>query len=254
MKKYNYIGVFFSPTGGTKNALELLGSELDNDFKTIDLTLKKDRDVEYVFDDCDIVIVSAPVYAGRLPMVQNLFSNLKGNNTKAVVMATYGNRHYDDTLVQMKDILSKNGFKVIAGITPIIPHVYSNKLGKNRPDFKDIKVFKEFSYKLNEKLKEDILLEIDLPGNKDFEVFENKPGGKIEKVFKKDLCNDCKMCINECPVSCIGNDGMIDKNLCINCMKCVAVCKVGARDFIPTDIRKYLEENYLDRKEIEYFL
>lgn len=39
---------------------------------------------------------------------------MKGNNTPAIIAAVYGNRHYDDALLQMKDILTEQGFYVIA--------------------------------------------------------------------------------------------------------------------------------------------
>ncbi|WP_194191264.1 4Fe-4S binding protein [Clostridium chrysemydis] len=253
MKRESY-GVFFSPTGGTKKALDVLLKNIDENYTEIDLTVKDNREKDYVFKKDDLVVVAAPVYAGRIPMVTDLFSNLKGDNTPLIVMATYGNRHYDDALIQLKTILSKRGFKVIGGIAPVIPHIYSKKLGANRPDIEDSKVILEFRDKILEKLENNDLSEVYLPGNSDLEPLKEKPGSNILKYFNEGKCNNCRVCINLCPVSAISEDREIDKSLCINCMRCVKVCKSNARDFDDSKIKEYLESNYLKRREIEYYL
>ena len=38
------------------------------------------------------------------------------------MIAVYGNRDYDDTLLEMKDILTERGFTVIAGLAAIAQH------------------------------------------------------------------------------------------------------------------------------------
>ena len=57
-----------------------------------------------------------PVYGGFIPQVcAHMEKNLKGDYTPAVIAAVYGNRHYDDALLQMKDILTEQGFVVKIG-------------------------------------------------------------------------------------------------------------------------------------------
>lgn len=55
-------------------------------------------------------------------------------------MATYGNRHYDHALAQMKHILNTHGFRCAVGTAVITPHVFAPALGVGRPDEEDIVV------------------------------------------------------------------------------------------------------------------
>lgn len=103
--------VYFSPTGNTKRSVEAMAAALDPGYKTVDLTLPSDTGVSCRFGPEDLVIIGMPVYAGRIPMVAvPRLSGLKGNGTPCILVATYGNRHYDDALVEMEDIAREHGF------------------------------------------------------------------------------------------------------------------------------------------------
>lgn len=105
--------VYFSPTGNTKKSVEAMAAALDPGYKTVDLTLPSDTGVSCQFGPEDLVIIGMPVYAGRIPMVAvPRLSGLKGNGTPCILVATYGNRHYDDALVEMEDIAREHGFTV----------------------------------------------------------------------------------------------------------------------------------------------
>lgn len=252
---YNVYAAYFSPTNGTKRAIELLAKEFNNDYKLINLTNKDERIKEIVFSDKDLVIVAAPVYAGQIPQVEGLFGNLKGQNTPCIVMATYGNRHYDDTLAQLKNILEKKGFICIGGIASIIPHIYSQKLGFNRPDNGDIQIMNDFAKDIIKKIKENKLKSVELPGEKNPKPLSVNPGNNVSKMFNKELCSKCKICEKECPVGAINSESMeVNKSTCINCMKCSYVCKKNARKFDSSKVREYLETNYLDRRKVEIFM
>ena len=108
--------VYFSPTGNTKRSVEAMAAALDPGYKTVDLTLPSDTGVSCQFGPEDLVIIGMPVYAGRIPMVAvPRLSGLKGNGTPCILVATYGNRHYDDALVEMEDIAREHGFAVRGG-------------------------------------------------------------------------------------------------------------------------------------------
>ena len=91
---------YFSPTGGTKKAGELFSQEL---FEKVEVRNLGKRENEEVHSD--IVVVAAPVFGGRIPtfMTEQLKA-LKGNGKKAITLAVYGNRHYDDALLEMNDV------------------------------------------------------------------------------------------------------------------------------------------------------
>src|SRR5699024_9007400 len=138
---------------GTMRAARLLAEELSQTPHYLDLTRRRIRRQNTVFGPRDLLIAAAPVYGGQLPKVKGLFRNLKGENTPCIVMAAYGNRHYDDTLAQMAEILREQGFVCIGAIAPVIPHIYSDKLGAGRPDEADTKVFRQFALTIRQRLE-----------------------------------------------------------------------------------------------------
>ena len=122
MKKV--VAAYFSPTGNSKKYVTLLAEKIDIPFDTLDFTKKENRRNDVVFSKESIVLFSAPVYAGRLPNI-NLFDNVKGNGAYAVCIVTYGNREYDDALLELKNICEQKGFQVVAAAAFIGEHTYS---------------------------------------------------------------------------------------------------------------------------------
>lgn len=136
---------YFSPTKGTKKAISSLAEALSDTPNFIDLSLPKNRVTPIHFNETDLLLVGCPVYAGQIPPVTGLLQSLKGHHTPCILMATYGNRHYDDTLAQMNQLLSDQGFYCIGAIACVIPHIFSPRLGTNRPDDKDLEQFTSFA-------------------------------------------------------------------------------------------------------------
>lgn len=247
--------VYFSPTNGTKKAVTILADKIKKDYKTIDLTNSEERKNIVGFSQNDLVIVASPVYAGKIPQVQGLFENINGKNTPCIIMAAYGNRHYDNTLAQMKNILEKRGFVCFGAISVIIPHIYSKKLGTNRPDNTDIVNISKFADKIIDKLNAHNINSIHVPGEKEPKEYPINPGGKNIKNLNKELCNQCNICVDNCPVNAINKKTFeINIDLCINCMKCSIECPTNARTFDASETKKRLEENYIRRMEVESFV
>ena len=65
-------------------------------------------------------------------------SKLKGNNAKAVAVVVYGNRDYEDTMLELQEVLENCGFRVGAMVTAIAEHSVERTVAANRPDSKDI--------------------------------------------------------------------------------------------------------------------
>ena len=247
---------YFSPTEGTKRATELLMSCLTQNPAYLDLTRRKFRKQKHVFKEQELLVAAAPVYGGQLPQVESgIFSSLQGNRTPCILAAAYGNRHYEDTLAQMKEILTRQGFVCIGAIAPVIPHIYSAKLGMGRPDDKDLEIFRKFAVAVKKKLEEaenSVLLETDVPRNPKPEPKAMKP---VEKSFARETCTGCQACVQKCPVNAISMETLeIRPDKCLNCMRCTKVCPTGARTFEAGQVRDYLESNYAAPREVEYFL
>ena len=99
MKFYN---IFFSPTGGTKKVADIVakGTKLDAD--EIDLIKETNKLRNVNFEKGDLCLVAVPSYGGRIPsVVTDMFRNVRGNGTKAILVAVFGNRAIDDTLLEL---------------------------------------------------------------------------------------------------------------------------------------------------------
>ncbi|ATW27501.1 flavodoxin family protein [Candidatus Formimonas warabiya] len=151
MKK-KITAMYFSPTGTTKEVVSALAKNIlvnvDREISVniIDFTYPEVRKKPVSFSEEDVVLIGVPVYAGRVPNVLlKYLSTITGNGAWAVAVVLYGNRNYDDALIELKDILEFQGFKLIAGGAFIGEHSFSNRLAQNRPDEKDMALVHDFA-------------------------------------------------------------------------------------------------------------
>ena len=77
---------------------------------------------------------------------------IQGNHANCVVIAVYGNRAYDDGLIQLKDTAELCGFNVIASVAAVAEHSIMRQFGSGRPDEEDSKELKKFAEEILEKL------------------------------------------------------------------------------------------------------
>ncbi len=153
MKKITLI--YFSPTKTTETVLraitqglaqsmEISGSEIT----AVNVTSPKIRGTMLApFDDNDIVLLGAPVYSGRLPAdAADFFKKLAASNTPAILTVVYGNREYEDALLELKDVASTCGFIPVSGAAFIGEHSFASTdipVAMNRPDENDLKQAEE---------------------------------------------------------------------------------------------------------------
>ncbi len=96
--------IYFSGKGTTKICAECIGTGLHMEWKSYDWR-KQPCETELKIPREDVLLFSMPVYGGFIPkMCTEMAANLKGNHTPAIIAAVYGNRHYDDALLQMNDM------------------------------------------------------------------------------------------------------------------------------------------------------
>ncbi len=273
MKK-NIHTLFFSATGTTKQIVTGIAKQIAKNageeiaISHIDFTLPKIREKSFSFGKEDLVIAGVPVYAGRVPNVLLKFLNtIAGNGATAVAIVLYGNRHYDDALIEFKDILEADGFNFIAGGAFIGEHSFSTTLGAGRPDQQDMTIAAEFADKIYDKLKmpgEDSPVVV--KGNQPYKSYyipKDQDGNPVSilKVIPKtnNDCTDCKLCSEVCPMGSI-DAGDVSKitGICIKCCACIKKCPVGAKYFDDDNYlwhKTELEEKFTDtRREPEYFV
>ena len=145
-------------------------------------------------------IVAVPVYVGRVPApVVNRLLNINGNGANALLVAVYGNRAIDDCLLELKNILTKQGFKCRAAISAVAEHSMMPKFATNRPDSKDQEELKNFTLHIKEKLDNNTLSEsVKVPGKMPYVKAANLPL-KIKVNQDSIKCITCMRCISECP-------------------------------------------------------
>lgn len=253
MKLYNIV---FSPTGGTEKASELLAAGLEGEKKAIDLTDSGQDFSSIALEPEDVAILSVPSYGGRVPAVAvQRLARIQGRGARAVLVCVYGNRAYEDTLVELEDAAKQAGFRVIAAVAAVAEHSIARQFATGRPDAQDEKLLAEFAGQIQAKISAQDNAEPALPGNRPYK----KAGGAglVPKPTKD--CTQCGICATKCPVQAIDRDNpkKVNEKLCISCMRCVVVCPSSARKVNPvllSAVGLALKRVCSERKECELFL
>ena len=130
--------IVFSPTGGTQKVSGLVAGALDKNTVTVDLT---DSGLDFSavsMTEDDVAVISVPAYAGRIPaVVADRLGMVHGNGARAVLVCVYGNRAFEDTLVELEDVAKHAGFRVIAAVAAIAEHSIARQFAAGRPDAQD---------------------------------------------------------------------------------------------------------------------
>ena len=139
-----YAQIIFSPTGGTKAAAEAVTARWDGPVETVDLCTPPGAPAEASFAPEDLALIAMPSYGGRVPaLAAERLGKLQGNGAACVLLCVYGNRAYEDTLVEMADLAEGCGFRVIAGAAALAEHSIVRKIAAGRPDGADREVLGE---------------------------------------------------------------------------------------------------------------
>lgn len=248
----------------------------------INFTPLKAREKVYTFDENDIVVFGTPVIAGRVPNVMLKFlDTLVGGGAIAVPVVLYGNRNYDDALIELRNILEEKGFHTVAAAAFIGEHSFSRTLAAGRPDIHDMEIAGEFAEQVAEKLLKLIRVTggdngrltaaleaagpVHVKGQEPIRPYykpQDRQGNHINilKVIPKldaSKCTGCGLCVSVCPMGSIKEDnpGVVD-GICIKCCGCQKKCPEGALYFDDPGYlyhKEELELGYADRKEPELF-
>jgi ferredoxin len=259
--------IYFSPTYTTKKSVTAFVEGMGVPMETIDLSLPKTRrGFQRLFDKEELVAVGLPVYGGRLPIdLEDFFSGLKGSDTPAIAVVLYGNREFDDALIELRMRLEERGFFVKAGAAFIGEHTFSTRIATGRPDAKDLAIAREFGKKAIESVRGKLSGKLVLRGNYPFVKKGYDPKVHLEfpphpKLTTNDNCSQCGWCAENCPWGAIDpNDCRIrNYSKCMICYRCIKNCPVNAIEMTNDKYKEYLPqfEKRLNasRKEPELFL
>ncbi|CDC50236.1 putative uncharacterized protein [Clostridium sp. CAG:58] len=275
MERKKVWAVYFSATDTTKKivltiadeAARLLGAERED----YDFTLPGMRENGFAAGKDDLVIFGTPVYAGRVPNVLlKYLATIQGNGALAVPVVLFGNRNFDDGLIELRDILENTGFHTVAAAAFVGEHSFSKTLAAGRPDADDMKEALAFAGKIAEKVKG--LPEGEAPAPVEVEGVphpyrgyyqpRDRKGVSIDirkvKSLVSDACDDCKICADVCPMGSISHENVREyTGICIKCGACIKKCPKQARYYEDEGYLYHqheLEEGYTRRAAISLFL
>ncbi|MFA8436755.1 MAG: EFR1 family ferrodoxin [Marinifilaceae bacterium] len=254
MKELNLI--YFSPTGSTNRVVNEIA-------KGISSTTINEIDITYTGVSKSItgtIIIGSPVYEGRLPKVfKERLSHLDLTDANCILVVVYGNRAYENSLKELKELVESKGATVWGAGAFIGEHSLSSKekpIAEARPDKKDLSIAFDFGKRI-QAINITKLKTIEIPGQ--YPLPESKP--KPDVIIKTDenKCIKCDKCIDACPVGAIPKDNPLVTNgtLCLRCCACIKVCPVDARELndpLSLNIAKRVFENCQQRKEPEIFI
>ena len=219
----NVVEIVFSPTGGTEKVAHMLGGHWSESTVKIDLSDAKTDFTRCSIDQEDQVLIAMPSFGGRAPAVAiERLKKITGNGAKCTLVCVYGNRAYEDTLVEMEDAAKESGFQVVAAVAAVAEHSIMHQYAAGRPDASDKKQLEQFAERIAGKTK----AAVSIPGNRPY----RKAGGAglVPKAGKR--CTKCGLCAERCPVQAIDPASFrADAKKCIACMRCVKQCPEKAR-------------------------
>lgn len=231
--------IYFSPTGNSKKIVHAVAAGMGAQVNEIDITLPAARNKSYEFTSESTIVFGVPVYAGRVPrFIASFIKGLKGNGAKAVAIVTYGNRAYEDALLELTDLLTAQGFKMIAAGAFVGEHSSTELLATNRPDANDLTIASDFGKQINKNADNP---KVKVPGNFPYVQKEN-PLPPIAPETNSN-CVQCKLCAKTCPTAAINFDDctITIAEKCIKCRSCVRKCPQRAKEFTHPGYKKMQE-------------
>jgi len=252
--------IYFSPTATTAKIVKAIASSIDAQQNEIyDLTLAA-KNPEVEIED-GVAIIGVPVYAGRVPEI--CLQRLAGFSAKgvpAVLVVLYGNREYEDALVELDDFAANAGFKVIAAAAFIGEHSYSTTeqpIAAGRPDRDDLEAAEEFGRRVGKKLRSEKLEHPEVAGDRPYR--ERVQFGGIAPITDPATCTLCGRCAEVCPtfVVSVASEVTTAADNCVMCCACVKNCPTGARTMqhpVILERRALLVQNCSERKQPSLFL
>ena len=229
----------------------------------IDFTPPSARQKHCSFGSDDVVVFGVPTIAGRVPNVLLPFlETLEGGGAMAVPVVLYGNRNFDDSLIELRNILESRGFHTVAAAAFIGEHSFSRLLAAGRPDEEDMEDADRFADYVADKIGS-IMTAVHKIGDTFDRIdhYTDKAGdssGSTGRLFgKSGLLEDMSgqsvregLLARMCPVPVEGQDPLrpyyrprdrkgnfidilkvkpkLDEDKCTGCGICVEACPMGS--------------------------
>lgn len=258
--------IIFSPTGTTRSIVTAIAEGMDQPIaRPVDLTFP--ACVEPEAADDGPVIIGTPVYGGRVPALaaQRLRQHIRGDGRPAVLVVVYGNRAFDDALLELRDLAEELGFVPVAGAAFIGEHSFSTAavpVAEGRPDTADADKARAFGQAVRARLDAtpdlSALPRLEVPGN-----YPHRDGAAAMAVSPETLQENCVLCgecARACPTGAIvvtAESVETDTALCLRCCACIRACHYAGRLMLHPKVLEFgriLNDKFSRRAEPETFL
>lgn len=230
--------VWFSPTGTTKAVARAIAEGVGpGRVESTDITSPTARKRPLRTSSEELLIIAVPVYMGRVPaLLDDWLHSMEAHDTPTVCVVVYGNRAYENALLELKDVVTGQGCVPVAGAAYIGEHSFSEPdapVALGRPDEDDLENARAFGRRIRERLRSvaaiSELPEVQVPGARPY-------GGvtvlwDVDFIEVNDRCEQCGVCAETCPVGAVDpqNSAVVDQEKCITCCACIKRCPRSAR-------------------------
>ena len=236
--------VYFSGTGTTEKTVRRiarrLADKLGAAYAEYSYTLPDARKRELTVPAGDLAVVGCPTYAGRVPnlLMPYLRDMVHGAGALAVPVALFGNRNYDDALMELSQLLTADGFTCVAGAAFVGEHSFSCTLGAGRPNDADMAEMDAFADLIAARLAAGDTAPVTVGGCDPIRPYytprdrHGNPINILKVKPKTDMtkCGNCGWCAAHCPMGSIDPDDPSQvPGTCIKCCACVKGCPTGAK-------------------------
>lgn len=261
------IGIYFSPTGGTRaiadHACHTLSQHLGTPYRLQSYTLPAERENRQPIATNDIVVWASPVYAGRVPnkTLDFIGQLMRGSGNKGIAIAVFGNRNYDNALAEMCQLMAEAYITPVAAAAMVSRHAFApTEIATGRPNEHDYAEMDAWLTHIDwEKTAQ-------VPGSTANGYYQPlKADGtpanflKAKPVLNESRCMLCAKCKRACPMGSIEitYKGPEFHGLCIKCQACIVRCPEQALSFADEDLASHVEmlrKNYATpSKENKFF-
>lgn len=238
--------VYFSATGTTEKVVQTMAAaaaeELGAAQESVNFTPSSARAQQYRFDREDLVFFGTPVYAGRVPnkLLPFVQSGFAGGDALAVPVSMFGNRSFDNGLIELRNELENNGFHTVAGAAFVGQHAFSDIMAKGRPNAEDLAQARDFARQVAQKVRSlsEYPAPIAVKGEDPVGPYytpkglDGKPAVFLKAKPKTDpeRCIHCGLCAAVCPLDSIDPEDVSQvPGVCIKCHACIRRCPTGAK-------------------------